>query len=84
MFTSASSPVTAIQLAQTKEWGENFEVVARETNAGTHWSLYLRLENGEAQHVIDYPRNKGRAFDHACRKAVELSIEYQVPVEPIP
>lgn len=76
--------VSAIQVAQTKEWGENFEVVPRETNAGTHWSLYLRFDNGEAEHVVDFARNAGRAFDNACKAAVQLSIDHQVPIEPIP
>lgn len=84
MFTSASSPVTAIQLAATVEDGTDFAVVPCEPNTHTHWSLYLRLENGEVQHQADFARSKGRAYDYACKRAVELSIEYQVPVEPIP
>lgn len=81
---SKAGRVVSIQLAATIDDGDTFAVVPKADDRNTHWSIYLRHEDGEVTYVADFPRNAGRAYSSACEKALELSIKHKAPIEPIP
>lgn len=84
LATQAPRKVVSIQLAATIDDGDTFAVVPKADDRNTHWSIYLRHEDGEVTYVADFPRNAGRAYSSACEKALELSIKHKAPIEPIP
>ena len=78
--------VASIQVAATRQSDNGFEVVGENDVGRTHWSVYLRDEEGLVTHVEDYKISGfgGPARADALQHAAALSMEHQVPVEPIP
>ena len=78
--------VASIQVAATRQSDNGFEVVGENDLGRTHWSVYLRDEEGLVTHVEDYKISGfgGPACADALQHAAGLSIQHQVPIEPIP
>lgn len=78
--------VASIQVAATRQSDNGFEVVGENDVGRTHWSVYLRDEEGLVTHVEDYKISGlgGPARADAMQHAAGLSIQHQVPIEPIP
>lgn len=82
----SKSQVASIQVAATRRNDDGFEVVGENDVGRTHWSVYLRDEEGLVTHVEDYKISGfgGPARAEALQHAAGLSIQHQVPIEPIP
>lgn len=78
--------VASIQVAATRQSADRFEVVGENAIDRTHWSVYLRDKEGLVTHVEDYKISGfgGPARADALQHAAALSMEHQVPIEPIP
>lgn len=78
--------VTAIQVAATYQNADQVEVVPEADEGKTHYSVYLRLEDGTVKHADDTAiAEEGRGGARLCAMslAAALSMEHQVPIEPI-
>lgn len=83
-----SIQVQTTRAETTKEHGTTVTAVPLVANceSATHWSVYTRDENGQVTWVKDFPIKRKlpeETYYKALAEAARLSMQYQVPVEPI-
>lgn len=72
--------VVSIQFAATRINGSGAEVVPRNSDSRTHFSVYIRDETGKVEWVVDFSRD---SYIPALVRAAELSMKYNAPIEQI-
>lgn len=79
--------VVAIQVMNTMETDQGFEMVTHKSPEAQFYSVYLRAKDGSCKIVEDYPLSMPGlftgAYTAAMVKAAELSMEHNVPIEAI-
>lgn len=68
----------------TKKDGTIVTAVSKSDESATHWSVYIRREDGEAFWVNDFAisrKKPDRARYQALAEAAHLSMANQVPIE---
>lgn len=81
----APQKVVSIQVAATLYADGKVEVVNQHDIRRNFWSVYLRFEDGTVEHVTDHTiRSADGGYNAAIQTAAKLSMQNQVPIEPIP
>lgn len=79
--------VVSIQVQTTKLTGAGVQVVPWKVagNDATHWSLYLRYEDGNVEWVQDLrvSRSPAEVYGEAMLVAAKLSMEHQAFIEKV-
>lgn len=79
--------VVSIQVQPTKQNGEGTQLVSKDDELATHWSVYTRNSEGLVDWVSDFPitlsMGRGFAEGQATALACRLSMEHQAYIERI-
>jgi hypothetical protein len=77
-FTPAS-----VQVAPVKVDGKDVQVVESSDSSATHWSVYLRGDDGLARWQADFEIKNSHALARtsALLKSAALSMEHAIPIE---